>query len=234
MINFKQVVKIYNNRAVLDNVSLTIDQGEFVSIVGRSGAGKTTLAKLILGVEKPDLGLVSVDGLIITEMRPGTLQKFRRKVGMVFQDYRLLPEKTVFENIAFALEVTDVSAETIAVQVNDVIEQLELTHIRDAFPLTLSGGEQQRVAIARALVHKPNLLIADEPTGNLDPEGTYNILSLLRRIHASGTTIILTTHDPEVVNYFKERVVHLDNGKIVSDKPHALYPQSHVSTNNNE
>ncbi len=224
MISFKEVVKIYNNRAVLDNVSLNIDQGEFVSVVGRSGAGKTTLAKLILGVERPDLGLVSVDGLIITEMRAGTLQKFRRKVGMVFQDYRLLPEKTVFENIAFALEVTDVAPDTIIAQVDDVIDQLGLSHIRDAFPLTLSGGEQQRVAIARALVHKPNLLIADEPTGNLDPEGTHTILALLKKIHASGTTVILTTHDPEVVNFFEQRVICLENGKVVSDQPKARYP----------
>ena len=186
MIDFRQVVKIYNGRAVLDNISLTIEAGEFVSIVGRSGAGKTTLAKLILGVEKPDLGVVSVDGLIVTEMRPGTLQKLRRKVGMVFQDYRLLPERTVFENVAFALEVTDVPESTIAVQVEDVLRQLELWQIKDAFPMTLSGGEQQRVAIARALVHKPRLLIADEPTGNLDPEGTNNILSLLRKSISRG------------------------------------------------
>ena len=224
MINFKQVVKMYNGRAILDNVSFIIEGGEFVSIVGRSGAGKTTLTRLILGVEKPDLGIVSVDGLIVTEMRPGTLQKFRRKVGMVFQDYRLLPEKTVFENIAFALEVTDVPESTILVQVNDVIDQLGLAHIRDSFPLTLSGGEQQRVAMARALVHKPRLLIADEPTGNLDPEGTNTILALLRTIHNQGTTVILTTHDPDVVNFFQERVVFLEEGKIKSDLVHARYP----------
>lgn len=224
MIDFRQVVKIYNGRAVLDNISLMIEAGEFVSIVGRSGAGKTTLAKLILGVEKPDLGVVSVDGLIVTEMRPGTLQKLRRKVGMVFQDYRLLPERTVFENVAFALEVTDVPESTIAVQVEDVLRQLELWQIKDAFPMTLSGGEQQRVAIARALVHKPRLLIADEPTGNLDPEGTNNILSLLRKIHQQGTTVILTTHAPEVVNFFQQRVIFLDNGKIASDKVESGYP----------
>ena len=229
MIDFRQVVKIYNGRAVLDNISLTIEAGEFVSIVGRSGAGKTTLAKLILGVEKPDLGVVSVDGLIVTEMRPGTLQKLRRKVGMVFQDYRLLPERTVFENVAFALEVTDVPESTIAVQVEDVLRQLELWQIKDAFPMTLSGGEQQRVAIARALVHKPRLLIADEPTGNLDPEGTNNILSLLRKIHQQGTTVILTTHAPEVVNFFQQRVIFLDNGKIASDKVESGYPMMSLS-----
>lgn len=229
MIDFRQVVKIYNGRAVLDNISLMIEAGEFVSIVGRSGAGKTTLAKLILGVEKPDLGVVSVDGLIVTEMRPGTLQKLRRKVGMVFQDYRLLPERTVFENVAFALEVTDVPESTIAVQVEDVLRQLELWQIKDAFPMTLSGGEQQRVAIARALVHKPRLLIADEPTGNLDPEGTNNILSLLRKIHQQGTTVILTTHAPEVVNFFQQRVIFLDNGKIASDKVESGYPMMSLS-----
>lgn len=229
MIDFRQVVKIYNGRAVLDNISLMIEAGEFVSIVGRSGAGKTTLAKLILGVEKPDLGVVSVDGLIVTEMRPGTLQKLRRKVGMVFQDYRLLPERTVFENVAFALEVTDVPESAIAVQVEDVLRQLELWQIKDAFPLTLSGGEQQRVAIARALVHKPRLLIADEPTGNLDPEGTNNILSLLRKIHQQGTTVILTTHAPEVVNFFQQRVIFLDNGKIASDKVESGYPMMSLS-----
>lgn len=226
MIDFRQVVKIYNGRAVLDNISLAIDAGEFVSIVGRSGAGKTTLAKLILGVERPDLGVVSVDGLIVTEMRPGTLQKLRRKVGMVFQDYRLLAEKTVFENVAFALEVTDVPESTIAVQVEEVLRQLDLWPIRDAFPMTLSGGEQQRVAIARALVHKPRLLIADEPTGNLDPEGTNNILALLRKIHQQGTTVILTTHAPEVVNFFQQRVIFLENGKIASDKVESGYPMS--------
>jgi len=229
MIDFRQVVKIYNGRAVLDNISLMIEAGEFVSIVGRSGAGKTTLAKLILGVEKPDLGVVSVDGLIVTEMRPGTLQKLRRKVGMVFQDYRLLPERTVFENVAFALEVTDVPESTIAVQVEEVLRQLELWPIKDAFPMTLSGGEQQRVAIARALVHKPRLLIADEPTGNLDPEGTNNILSLLRKIHQQGTTVILTTHAPEVVNFFQQRVIFLENGKIASDKVESGYPMMTLS-----
>ncbi|OGC81590.1 MAG: hypothetical protein A2V81_04920 [Candidatus Abawacabacteria bacterium RBG_16_42_10] len=224
MIRFDQVVKTYGKRIVLDNVSFEIAGGEFVSVVGRSGAGKTTIAKLILGVEKPDLGIVSVDGLIIAEMRSRTLQRLRRRVGMVFQDYRLLSNKTVFENIAFALEVADTAEEDVFMNVNRVLQDLDLVHLQHNFPRELSGGEQQRVAIARAMVHGPSLLIADEPTGNLDPEGTHNILSILKKIHQSGTTVILTTHDPEVVNFFRSRVIWLDEGKVRMDKEKSLYP----------
>lgn len=224
MIRFDQVVKTYGKRAILDDVTFEITGGEFVSIVGKSGAGKTTIAKLILGVEKPDLGIVSVDGLIIAEMRPRTLQRLRRRIGMVFQDYRLLTNKTVFENIAFALEVADNDKENTHTRVNHVLQDLDLVHIQNNFPRELSGGEQQRVAIARAMVHDPNLLIADEPTGNLDPDGTYTILSLLKKIHNNGTTVILTTHDPEVVNFFRARVIWLEDGKVKMDKEKSLYP----------
>lgn len=227
MIRFSQVVKIYNARSVLDDVSFIVEKGEFVSVVGRSGAGKTTIAKLILGVEKPDLGFVSMDGLLIADMRPRTLQILRRRIGIVFQDYRLLPDKTVFDNVAFALEVVgDMKEGDIQVQVTKVLNQLGLFPLRDSFPSTLSGGEQQRVAIARALVHQPELLIADEPTGNLDPESTRVILSLLKAIHDSGTTVILTTHDPEVVNFFEERVLYIEDGHIKSDKKNARYPEN--------
>ncbi|MBP7057281.1 ATP-binding cassette domain-containing protein [Candidatus Gracilibacteria bacterium] len=227
MIRFSQVVKIYNARSVLNDVSFTVEKGEFVSVVGRSGAGKTTIAKLILGVEKPDLGFVSMDGLLIADMRPRTLQILRRRIGIVFQDYRLLPDKTVFDNVAFALEVVgDMKEGDIQVQVTKVLNQLGLFPLRDSFPSTLSGGEQQRVAIARALVHQPELLIADEPTGNLDPESTRVILSLLKAIHDSGTTVILTTHDPEVVNFFEERVLYIEDGHIKSDKKNARYPEN--------
>lgn len=226
MIRFSQVVKIYNARSVLNDVSFTVEKGEFVSVVGRSGAGKTTIAKLILGVEKPDLGFVSMDGLLIADMRPRTLQILRRRIGIVFQDYRLLPDKTVFDNVAFALEVVgDLKEADIQVQVTKVLHQLGLFPLKDSFPSTLSGGEQQRVAIARALVHQPELLIADEPTGNLDPESTRVILSLLKAIHDSGTTVILTTHDPEVVNFFEERVLYIEDGHIKSDKKQARYPE---------
>lgn len=226
MIRFSQVVKIYGHKAVLDNVSFDIEKGEFVSVVGRSGAGKTTIAKLILGVEKPDLGFVSIDGLLIADMKPRTLQVLRRKMGVIFQDYRLLPDKTVFDNIAFALEVSgDYADDYIHDRVLHVLHKVGLAALAHDFPPTLSGGEQQRVAIARALVHKPQILIADEPTGNLDPESTKIILSLLRDIHAEGTTIILTTHDPEVVNFFQKRVLFLEAGKIKSDESNALYPK---------
>ncbi len=226
MIRFSQVVKIYNARSVLNDVSFTVEKGEFVSVVGRSGAGKTTIAKLILGVEKPDLGFVSMDGLLIADMRPRTLQILRRRIGIVFQDYRLLPDKTVFDNVAFALEVVgDMKEADIQLQVTKVLHQLGLFLLKDSFPSTLSGGEQQRVAIARALVHQPELLIADEPTGNLDPESTRVILSLLKAIHDSGTTVILTTHDPEVVNFFEERVLYIEDGHIKSDKKNARYPE---------
>lgn len=225
MIRFSQVVKIYGEKAVLDNVSFEIEKGEFVSIVGRSGAGKTTIAKLILGVEKPDLGFVSIDGLLIADMKSRTLQVLRRSIGVIFQDYRLLPDKTVFDNVAFALEVSgDFSEKEIHQRVQHVLHRVGLSALSASFPPTLSGGEQQRVAIARALVHKPKVLIADEPTGNLDPESTRIILSLLRDIHQEGTTIILTTHDPEVVNFFQKRVLFLESGKIKSDKNNALYP----------
>lgn len=227
MIRFSQVVKIYNARSVLNDVSFIVEKGEFVSVVGRSGAGKTTIAKLILGVEKPDLGFVSMDGLLIADMRPRTLQILRRRIGIVFQDYRLLPDKTVFDNVAFALEVVgDLKEADIQVRVTKVLHQLGLFPLRDSFPSTLSGGEQQRVAIARALVHQPELLIADEPTGNLDPESTRVILSLLKAIHDSGTTVILTTHDPEVVNFFEERVLYIEDGHIKSDKKNARYPEN--------
>lgn len=226
MIRFSQVVKIYGEKAVLDNVSFEIEKGEFVSIVGRSGAGKTTIAKLILGVEKPDLGFVSIDGLLIADMKARTLQVLRRSIGVVFQDYRLLPDKTVFDNVAFALEVSgDFSEKEIQERVQHVLHRVGLSPLAASFPPTLSGGEQQRVAIARALVHKPKVLIADEPTGNLDPESTKIILSLLRDIHEEGTTIILTTHDPEVVNFFQKRVLFLEAGKIKSDQKNATYPE---------
>ncbi len=226
MIRFSQVVKIYGSKAVLDNVSFEIAKGEFVSIVGRSGAGKTTIAKLILGVEKPELGFVSIDGLLIADMKPRTLQVLRRSIGVVFQDYRLLPDKTVFDNVAFALEVSgDFTDKEIHERVQHVLRRVGLAAQATNFPPTLSGGEQQRVAIARALVHKPKVLIADEPTGNLDPESTKIILSLLRDIHDEGTTIILTTHDPEVVNFFQKRVLFLEAGKIKTDEQNAKYPE---------
>lgn len=224
MIIFSRIFKSYGQHAVIADLSLEIRAKEFVTIVGSSGAGKSTLFSMLIGAEKPDSGAVSVDGINISKLRPNDLQMYRRKIGMIFQDYKLLPKKTVYENVAFALEACGASDEEISKKVPQVLSTVGLLRQNDEFPDDLSGGEQQRVAIARALVHDPKLIIADEPTGNLDPKNTSEIIDLLHRINKEqGVTVILTTHDMAVVDQLVERVVVLKNGRIEKDVPQAKY-----------
>ncbi len=219
MIRFEDVVKYYGKTtdAALQNINLFIDANEFVSIVGHSGAGKSTLLKLILAEEVPDEGDVYFESKNIHSLRKKELNILRRRIGTIFQDFRLLSAKTVYENIAFALEVAGVDNDTIASDVPYVLELVDLKDKADAFPHELSGGQQQRVAIARAIVNQPDVLIADEPTGNLDPVNTYEIVQILKKIHELGTTVVLTTHNKGVVEHIGGRVVTMDSGRIVRD-----------------
>ncbi len=218
MIIFDRVTKSYKSKRVLDNVSLSITPGEFVSIIGPSGAGKSTLVYALIGAERIQAGNITVDGYRITEMDQKELQYYRRRIGVVFQDYRLLPQKTVFENVAFALEVCGVERSQITPRVRQVLKMVGLSDQEKHFPFQLSGGEKQRTSIARALVHEPGLIVADEPTGNLDPKTALEIVKLFQDINKKGISIILTTHNKELVNFLKRRVVKLDNGRIVGDK----------------
>lgn len=224
IIEFDNVSKIYpgNVGAVLD-ITLSIKMGEFISLVGPSGAGKSTLIKLLTCEEAPSSGKIAVAGRDISKLKKKELPFYRRKVGVIFQDFKILPKKTVYENIAFALEVSDSTNEEIADKVPKIIELVGLTSRSFAFSEELSGGEKQRVSIARALVHNPKLLIADEPTGNLDPVSTWEIIELLFKINKQGTIVLLATHDKEVVDTLQRRVVTLRDGKIVSDQEKGKY-----------
>lgn len=223
MILIHKVTKQYGDHKVLDDVSFSIEGGEFVSITGPSGAGKTTLIYALIGAEKIDSGDIRVDDYIVNRLRNSEVQDYRRKIGIVFQDYKLLPKKTVFENVAFALEVAGYSENFINERTRDVLKITGLEDQRNHFPRQLSGGEKQRTAIARAIVHAPELLFADEPTGNLDPENTVALAKLLERINKSGTTVVLATHNKDVVNTVRRRVIKLDNGKVISDKEASEY-----------
>ncbi|MDX9893043.1 MAG: cell division ATP-binding protein FtsE [Patescibacteria group bacterium] len=224
MIIFKNVSKIYNPDIVaVDNVNLHIKPKEFVSIVGRSGTGKTTLMKMLTAEEKATKGNIIIGGWDITTIRESEIPILRRQIGVVFQDFKLLPKKTVFENVAFALQVSGAQRYKIKEIVPQVIKIVSLTNKENRYPIQLSGGEQQRVAIARALVHRPKILIADEPTGNLDSFNTKEIIDLLLKINEFGTTVVLVTHNREVVNSISRRVVTLDNGKIISDQKVGKY-----------
>ncbi len=223
MILFEHVSKHYGDKMVLNDISLMIEGEEFVTVIGPSGAGKTTSIKALIGAEKPGTGVILVDGYDITKMSPAVLQYYRRKIGIIFQDYKLLPQKTVYENVAYAMEVCGLNSAEIALRVPEVLEIVGLMEQKDHFPYQLSGGEGQRTAIARALVHNPKLLIADEPTGNLDPENTYAIISLLLKINSAGTTVIIASHDKEMVNLINKRVVSLKNGFMISDKKKGKY-----------
>ncbi len=219
MIYFNNVTKKYPDETVsLDDVTLTIAPGEFVSIVGHSGAGKTTLTKLILAEESPTDGSIFFESLDIHRLSSRELMNFRRKVGTVFQDYRLLPNKTAYENIAFAMEATGKTDEEIAADVPHVLALVDLSDKIMHFPNQLSGGEKQRLAIARAIITQPDLIIADEPTGNLDPVNTNEVVEILKKINALGTTVILTTHNQSVIKSLGKRVITLQNGKVVKDE----------------
>ncbi|MCC7432463.1 ATP-binding cassette domain-containing protein [Candidatus Peregrinibacteria bacterium] len=223
MINFEKVTKRYKTKKVLDEVDLTIVDGEFVTLIGPSGAGKSTLVHTLIGAEKISSGNITVDGYRVSEMGDKEMQYYRRRIGIVFQDYRLLPQKTVAENVAYALEVCGVEHKQIRMRTNEVIKMVGLLEQAHHFPHQLSGGERQRTAIARALVHRPGLIIADEPTGNLDPQTALDIVKLFLDINKQGITILLTTHNKEIVNFLKKRVIKLDKGKVVGDKRSSEY-----------
>jgi len=215
---FKNVSKVYDNGSVaLDDVCLTINDGEFVLICGHSGAGKSTLFKLLTHEVVPDTGTVIVDDFDVTRMKRSKIPKLRRKLGVVFQDFRLLPNKTVSENIAFALEVIEEKPKVIKEKVSHVLELVGLTDKANDLPEDLSGGEQQRVAIARAIVNRPSVLIADEPTGNLDPDTSKGIVDLFKHINNFGTTVIMVTHNMDLVSYLNKRVIRLKDGRVQSD-----------------
>ena len=218
MILVENVTKKHGKQAVLEDISFKVDGGELIAVVGGSGAGKTTLIHALVGAEKIDSGSIKIDNYEINKLSPAQVQAYRRRIGIVFQDYKLLPKKTVFENVAFALEVSGHGKDFINQRTTDVLKITGLEDRRNSFPRQLSGGEKQRVAIARALVHAPELLFADEPTGNLDPENTAALAKLFLKINKSGTTIILSTHNKDVVNILGGRVITLDKGKLISDK----------------
>ena len=220
MIEFNNVSKRYDNGTkALENVSMTIERGEFVFIVGSSGAGKSTLIKLMLREEKPTSGIVHVNGYNLNKIKRRHIPKFRRTLGVVFQDFRLIPYMSAFDNVAFALRVTNVSRKDIRSRVPYVLGLVGLAAKAKMIPEKLSGGEQQRVALARALVNNPDLIIADEPTGNIDPELSYEIVELLHEINKTGTTIVMVTHEHELVSQFNHRVITIENGTVVSDVP---------------
>jgi cell division transport system ATP-binding protein len=223
MIKFQNVTKIYETKNkqkvfALKNVSFEIKKGEFVLIVGRSGAGKTTLLKLIFAEEKPTEGKIFFEGKDITKMRDGEISKLRREIGVVFQDYKLLPTKTAFENLAYVMEVTGFSDEEIKRDVPKVLEIVGLSEKFQSFPQELSAGEKQRLSIARALISRPKVILADEPTGNLDPYNTLDILKIFQKIHEMGTTIVLATHNKDIVDILGKRVITLEKGEIVRDE----------------
>jgi len=219
MIKFENITKSYSNRdAILQDVTFEIKKGEFVSIVGKSGAGKTTLVRLILGLENPTSGEIYFDGVNVSNADNLKIQEIRRKVGCIYQDYKLLPKKTVYENVAYIMQVEGKENEEIKSEVPKVLEIIGLEDKMNNFPNELSGGEQQRLAVARALVNHPDVVIADEPTGNLDPYNTYEVISLLQKINQAGKTVILATHDREVVNKLGKRVITLEGGRILRDE----------------
>ena len=219
MISFQNVTKVYpNGTTVLHDVSFEIKEGEFVFIVGKSGAGKTTLISMILGLEKPTSGHVLFKDQNITHMDSHEIQGMRRKIGAVYQDYKLLSTKTVYENVAYIMTVEEKENEEIMREVPKVLTLIGLGEKINNFPHELSGGEQQRLAIARAIVNHPELIIADEPTGNLDPYNSYEVLALLEKLHTVGKTVILSTHDREIINKLGKRVITIDNGKIIRDE----------------
>ncbi|MEK7664630.1 MAG: cell division ATP-binding protein FtsE [Patescibacteria group bacterium] len=219
MIKFNKVTKVYHPEdLVLKDVSFEIKEGEFVSIVGKSGAGKTTLTRLLLGLEEPTSGHIFFEGADIHAINLSQLQNIRRKIGVVYQDYKLLPQKTVYENVAYVMEVEGKENKEILSEVPKVLEIIGLKNKLKNFPKELSGGEQQRLAVARALVNHPSLIIADEPTGNLDPYNTYEVVSLLQKINNAGKTVILLTHDREVVNKLGKRVITIDKGRVIRDE----------------
>ena len=225
MIGLQDVSKVYpaGARPALDCVTMEIEKGEFVFLIGPSGSGKTTVLRLLLREEKADHGTVTVQGRNHNRLPRRKVPDLRRRIGCVFQDFRLLPKKTVYENVSFALEVINKSPKVIRRTVPEVLDLVQLTGKAQRMPNELSGGEQQRVAIARAFVNRPLVLLADEPTGNLDPDTSQGIMSLLERINRTGTTVVMATHDNNIVDAMRRRVIELDLGKIVRDQSRGVY-----------
>ena len=219
MIKFENVTKIYPpDTTVLQDISFEVKEGEFVSIVGKSGAGKTTLIRMILGLETPTSGSIFFEGKNVSELSHADLQKMRRRIGGIYQDYKLLSNKTVYENVSYIMEIEGRASEEIVRDVPIVLEAIGLGTKMNNFPEELSGGEQQRLAIARALVIYPDVIIADEPTGNLDPYNSYEVITLLEKINKAGKTVILSTHDREIINKLGRRVITIENGRITRDE----------------
>ena len=225
MILFQEVTKIYkpSTPPALDNVSLKLEKGEFVSLVGRSGAGKSTLLKMLLREEHPTSGRVFFTGVDVFSLKQKEIPGYRRRIGTVFQDFKLLPHKTVFENVAFAMEAAGKSDEEIMQDVPQALTLVGLQEKSDDFAMELSGGEKQRVAIARALVQRPEIILADEPTGNLDPLYSWEIIRLLVKINELGTSVILATHNKEIVDALGRRVITMENGKVSHDAEKGKY-----------
>lgn len=228
MIKFENVTKVYpkSDKPALENISLEVEKGEFVFLVGLSGSGKSTFLRLVLREEKPTSGSIHVAGKDLKTLSNWKVPQLRRQVGTVFQDFRLLPNKTVSENVAFTLHVLGFSRKEIAREVPEVLELVGLEDKSDRKPGELSGGEQQRVAIARAYVSKPVILIADEPTGNLDPATSVGIMKLLDRINREGTTVVMATHDAGIVDQMRKRVIELEAGHVVRDQARGVYGYS--------
>ena len=219
LIELKNVYKRYSNGVnALCDVNLNISKGEFVFLIGASGSGKSTLIKLLYRQEKPTSGEVYVGGINVAKLRNGKVYKLRRKLGIVFQDYKLLPKKTVYENLEFVMRAVGTSPKEIRKRIPYVLELVGLENKANSYPTELSGGEQQRVAIARALVNNPSTIIADEPTGNLDPERSLELMSLLVKINQLGTTVVVVTHEKDLVNHFCKRVVTIESGVVVNDE----------------
>ncbi len=224
MIAFQSVYKIYNaHTTALEDINFQINPGEFVSLVGKSGAGKSTAIRLLIGEEKPTRGRILFGQYEVNKLRSADLPSFRRHIGVIFQDFRLLMNKNAYENVAFALEVSGRLQKEIAELTPQVLDMVGLSDKANNFPHELSGGEKQRVAIARAMVHRPEVIIADEPTGNLDPFHTSEIVGLLQKINQLGTTVILATHDKEIINSLEKRVISLDHGRVIRDEEKGRY-----------
>jgi len=224
MIYFNNVSKIYNKDSVaLDDVTLTVTAGEFISVVGHSGSGKTTLVKMILADDRPSEGTVFFESVNVHKLKNKDLTNLRRRIGVVFQDFKLLPNKNAYENIAFAMEAVGKTNEEITSDVPHVLELVDLGNRIFHFPHQMSGGEQQRLAIARAIINQPELIIADEPTGNLDPVNTYEVIQILKKINDLGTTVILTTHNRGVIDSIGKRVITMEKGKIIRDDKDGKY-----------
>jgi len=223
MIVFQKVSKIYNGYTALNNVDITIKAKEFISLAGPSGAGKSTLLKLLIGELQPSRGKVFLDKQNVHLLKEREMPILRRKIGMVFQDFRLLSDRTAYENVAFAMEVVGATVQEINQDVPQLLELVGLTEKARQFPYQLSGGERQRVAIARALIHRPSVILADEPTGNLDLLNSWDVIRLLLKINELGTTVILATHDREVINNLGRRVITLDKGRVIRDEENGRY-----------